>query len=92
LKGDRTFQRGKDFYYFEGKYLEAIRSGDWKLRIALYQGPGLPNNASLAPELYNLAVDPTERVNQADRHPDIVAELKAKLIDFKLPGGEQRFK
>jgi len=92
LKGDRTFQRGKDFYYFEGKYLEAIRSGDWKLRIAPYQGPGLPNNASLAPELYNLAVDPTERVNQADRHPEIVAELKAKLIDFKLPGEEQRFK
>ena len=42
----------------------AIRKGDWKLvEIALFPGKT---------ELYNLAVDPEEKNNVADQHPDIV--------------------
>lgn len=33
-------------------------------------------------ELYNLAKDPEEKNNVADQHPEIVAELNARLIAY----------
>lgn len=48
----------------------AIRDGDWKL-IDYYW--------KKSPELYDLAKDPGERNNLADKHPEKVAELKAEL-------------
>ena len=89
--GDTTFQREKDFYYFQGSELQAIRSGAWKLRIAPYVGQGVPGNKKLAPELYNLLLDPSEQTNRAEEHPEIVAELKAKMRAFKIAGAKVRF-
>lgn len=91
LKGDTAFHRGKDFYYFQGVNLQAIRSGDWKLRIAAYAGEGVPKNESLAPELYHLLVDPSERINRAKENLKIVAELKAKMQNFELEGSVLNF-
>lgn len=91
LQGDRTFERGKDFYYFEGKNLDAIRSGDWKLRMAPYAGHRMPRNDALTPELYNLATDPGELYNQAARHPDIVDALWQKMQSFRMDGAIKRF-
>jgi arylsulfatase A-like enzyme len=52
----------------------AIRKGDWKLvRIVTFPGKT---------ELYNLADDPAEKTNLADRHPDIVRELNASLVAY----------
>jgi arylsulfatase A-like enzyme len=52
----------------------AIRRGDWKLvRMATYPGKT---------ELYNLADDPGEKNNVADRHPEIVRELDARLVAY----------
>ena len=52
----------------------AIRKGDWKLiRIALLPGKT---------ELFNLATDPGEKTNVADQHPDIVADLEARLLAY----------
>ena len=52
----------------------AIRMGDWKLvRMATFPGKT---------ELYNLADDPEEKVNVADKHPDIVSDLNARLVNF----------
>ena len=51
-----------------------IRKGDWKLvRMATLPGKT---------ELYNLAADPEEKNNVADQHPDIAAELNARLIAY----------
>jgi arylsulfatase A len=91
LLGDTTYQRGKDFYYFQGRQLEAIRSGDWKLRISPYHGHGNPPNKELAPELFNLRIDPSEQHNQADDYPEIVTELKKKMQNFKIKEAEIRF-
>lgn len=91
LLGDTTFQRGKDFYYFQGKQLEAVRSGDWKLRISLYQGHGNPTNKELVPELYNLKSDPSEQHNRAKEFPERVTELKEQMLNFKVEGAEMRF-
>ena len=52
------------FLYFRGFKLEAVRKGDWKLR--------LENN-----ELYHLEADIGEATNVAAKHPEIVEELRA---------------
>lgn len=86
LMGDSTFRRGKDFYYFAGPNLQAIRSGEWKLRISPFVGKGNPKNEELTPELYNLITDPSERINLAEDYPQVVADLKEKMINFKIKG------
>jgi arylsulfatase A-like enzyme len=51
-----------------------IRKGDWKLvRMATLPGKT---------ELYNITQDLEEKTNVADQHPDIVAELNARLISY----------
>lgn len=52
----------------------AIRKGNWKLvkRATL---PG-------ATELYDLAADPGERNDVASSHPEVVADLQSRLIEY----------
>ena len=68
-------------YYFNGKKLQAVRSGPWKLAIAWQatgKGFGPPARASFdKPRLYNLETDIGERINVAAEHPEIVARLQA---------------
>ena len=52
----------------------AIRVGDWKLHWV----PVLPPLV----ELFDLAADPNETTNLADAHPEIVADLQARVIDL----------
>ena len=75
----------------------AIRRGDWKYLD--HQGSGgnryngqlaryaLPERSPDAPgQLYNLADDPGETRNLYYEHPEIVAELKSQLEQFKSSG------
>ncbi|MEZ5010560.1 MAG: hypothetical protein R2744_02490 [Bacteroidales bacterium] len=80
--------RQEFFYYYGVNNLEAVRSGNWKLIFPhssrSYVGV-LPGNdgwpgpyAQLkveSPELYNLSLDPGERYNLFDAHPEIVEKL-----------------
>ncbi|WP_372775418.1 sulfatase [Mangrovibacterium sp.] len=59
------------FYYYLKETIQAVRSGDWKLRI---DGEKL--------ELYNLKYDISERTNLVDDYPDKVTELKKLMTDF----------
>lgn len=56
-------------YWRSGDY-RVVRAGDWKLQIAKR-----PNKAWL----YNLATDPTEQVNLADKEPQRVAALRQMI-------------
>ena len=56
----------------------AIREGDWKL---VWRTP-LPS----APELYNIAQDPSEKTNVADQHPDQVAALVKRANELAAAG------
>jgi uncharacterized sulfatase len=56
-------------FWSSGHY-KAVRSGDWKLQVNGRQGKAW---------LYNLAADPTEKVNLATREPAKRAELEALL-------------
>lgn len=51
----------------------AIRRGDWKV---LVNGDG--SNI----ELFNIKEDPNETTNIADKHPDMVAEMSKKVINW----------
>jgi len=54
----------KEFLYFKGLVLEAVRQEKWKLHLA--KG-----------ELYDLASDIGESKNIAAAHPDVVKRLQA---------------
>lgn len=52
----------------------AIRSGDWKLIEFFETG---------AKELYDLRADESQKTNVAEKHPDKVADLYAKLLAWR---------
>jgi arylsulfatase A-like enzyme len=67
LKGTGPGAR-RELFYFLHRRLEAIREGEWKLRVTA---------AAPEAELFNLNIDPAERHNVAASHPDIVDRLRA---------------
>ena len=60
------------YYYYRGTNLEAVREGDWKLRIAKKDKV----------ELFNLADDISESNNLAEENPQKVAHLRELMRDF----------
>lgn len=73
----------KDFYYFRRGYrLEAYREGRWKFRFVDHTEDAVSAGDGPTPELFELERDPSERFNVAVEHPDIVARLKGKMLQF----------
>jgi arylsulfatase A len=78
----RSSQSSREAHYYFDRYeLQAVRQGPWKLALKPQReamGGKVPADASdEAPRLYNLEREIGERTNLADKHPDIVAKLKA---------------
>lgn len=67
LLGRRADSPRQDFFYFNGRQLDGLRVGPWKLRLR----DGV--------ELFHLDLDPSERHNREKEHPEIVASLKARM-------------
>jgi arylsulfatase A len=71
------------FHYFRGLRLEAVRSGPWKLHLALADGPkkGPPRA-----RLFHLIDDIGESTDRAGEHPEVVQRLTAmaQAIDADL--------
>ena len=67
LTGETDVSPRSEYYYFNGR-LEAVRSGDWKLRTSTGK-----------PELFNLTTDVSERLDRAEEMPGKVAELRALM-------------
>lgn len=65
------------FYYYYMDQLQAVRSGPWKLYLALPAQRANLQGATrrAAARLYQLDSDPAEKNNLVARHPDIVARL-----------------
>lgn len=70
LRGDVKASPRTEYAYFRGK-LEALRVGDWKLRLA-----------SGEPELFNLQLDPSERYNRVNENDDIAVEIYQRMLDW----------
>ena len=66
-------------YYYRGTQLMALRKGPWKAHFAT-QESYTGNNKRIEhdpPVLYNLEVDPSEKWDVAEQHPEVIAEIKA---------------
>jgi len=70
IKGDAP-GRPHDLLFWRTDTYLTVRAGDWKLQVS---------EAPKKDWLFNLAVDPTEKVNLASREPERVAALKAQLL------------
>jgi arylsulfatase A-like enzyme len=76
----------------------SIRRGPWKLLAHKGSGGNNYDTPELKPyaiadtdpdapgQLYNLDADPGERINLYRKHPEIVAELLARLEQYKASG------
>jgi len=71
--------------YFDYVNIQCARLGRYKLHISRYNTPGhhpQPNRYNLPlhpPELYDVLNDPGEGYDIASIHPDIVAEIQARI-------------
>ena len=68
-------------YYYRGTKLMALRKGPWKAHFAT-QESYTGNNKRIEhdpPVLYNLEVDPSEKWDVAEHHPEVIAEIKAAV-------------
>jgi arylsulfatase len=87
LKGDFSDPPRKEFYYYYGRTLRAVRKDQWKLvfphqsrtyldNVPANDGwPGKLKNIEMPGGLYNLRRDPGERYDVSELYPEIVAEL-----------------
>jgi arylsulfatase A-like enzyme len=81
------------FYYLSNR-LEAVRCGQWKLHVCKSKRPNSPDDTvtvanpednpdllQVKPmrELYDLYADPGETRNCYDEHPEVVADLTARI-------------
>jgi arylsulfatase A-like enzyme len=77
LTGKEKSAPRKEYFYFR-RGLEAIRSGDWKLRMTTGE-----------PELFHMVTDPYERINRAAAMPEKVKELKSRLQEMAAEVGRK---
>lgn len=97
LRGTGKSGRETVFYY-RGQQIYAVRKGDYKAHFITQLEYGNPtahpvtqppipleNSPTVleTPLLYNVAVDPGERLNIADDHPEIIAEIRAVMEAHK---------
>jgi len=78
LKGKEKSPR-EIVYYYRGTKLMALRKGPWKAHFAT-QESYTGNNKRIEhdpPVLYNLEVDPSEKWDVAEQHPEVITEIKA---------------
>jgi arylsulfatase A len=68
------------FLYYRGTQLYAARHGDWKIHMQTRSAYGTDKAVVHdPPQLYHLGIDPGERFNVADKHPQVVATLQAAV-------------
>ena len=76
LAGEPQTPPRDTFFYFSGLRLEAVRSGPWKLHLALADNAG-NRKGSPRPQLFHLGSDLGEKNDLASEQPKVVAQLQS---------------
>ncbi len=84
MRGTRPAPERPWFSYFAPQATEvaAVSLGSWKLVATGGAVLAATPDPATKVELFNVTDDPTEERNLADRNPEKVAELRARLADF----------
>ena len=84
LKGSKTTARNEMIYYHNTEVF-AARKGDFKLYFYSNNPLGYPENLEKLTKyrLFNLAQDPSEKIDIIDQHPDIVKEIEELVAKHK---------
>lgn len=83
LTGEAESVRGVVFYY-RSEELFAVRKGPWKAHFitqSSYVGDEPITHSP--PQLYNLEIDPSERFNIADEHPEVLSEIRELVLQHE---------
>jgi len=83
LRGKAPSPRRTIFYYANSGsgVLSAVRRDSYKAFFVVPStGTGTASSTPVPPQLYNLDQDPSEKFDLAEKHPDLIAELR-KLAD-----------
>jgi arylsulfatase A-like enzyme len=89
-------------FYYRGQKVYAIRKGDYKAHFIIQNEYGtqtahpvtepmleITNSPTVLEEplLYNVNIDPSEKFNIAEEHPEVIAEIK-KVLEEHMAGIE----
>lgn len=81
------FGIGKDprnvVFYYRDTQVYAIRVGDYKAHFFTQPEYGNEVTKHDLPLLYNVNVDPSEKYDVADKHPEVIAEMKKILLEHQ---------
>ena len=82
LKGETKSPRD-EVYYYRGTRLMALRKGPWKAHFITQESYTRNNQATEhdPPVLYNMEVDPSEKWNVAEDHPDVIDVIKKAAFE-----------
>ena len=82
----------EEFFYFTGMTLDAVRVGEWKLRMSTWahdfvrghapEGGSASQDEPVVLELFNLERDPAEKWNVAEENPELVERLMERMRSF----------
>ena len=80
LHGTRSSPREFVYYYSDTK-LMAVRRGPWKLHLETVEpaADATKTRGHDLPQLFNLAIDPSERFNVATQNPEVVRQILADV-------------
>ena len=85
VHGNANSPRKEMIYYSANGLLHGLRQNEWKLRIAKKRPPRKQTDKPQKPptvELYHLAEDISESNNLAEKMPDKVEAMRAKMIQL----------
>ena len=74
-----------EMFYYHGTKLFAVRKGDYKLYFMKNNPDGYPEQLESLEkaQLFNLSIDPSERFEIAEKHQEIVEEIKLLAKNHK---------
>ena len=85
LRGESKAEVREFFPYYRNDELYAARVGPWKAHFItrdLAGGATDPVEHEI-PKLYNLDVDPSEKYNVAEDHPEVIAKIRRAVEEFR---------